>query len=345
MKKIISLFLAVLTVFACALPAFAADVSKIEDYKAKFVDMEGPEVNGLSVDYVAFSPKVKSGKKYPVVLYFHGMGQGGKPRAQIKENNFPLWASDDLQSRFHNGGAYLLVFRTHEEKNEYWDDKYIESVKAATDEFIKKNKSSVDTTRIYAGGFSMGGKMTLKMITSYPRFFAAAFPMCPAYTPTEEQYKAIANLPVWLFTSRYDVIAGYYSTGKTVWENICNYTNRPKDCRFTLFGMVCYPDGRKCPSNHHVWFAVSNDMFRYDGGKYPNAVTTNANGKEIELKYPEGVISWLNKYTSGYKGKSTQFTDLAKDNEEKSISLLGGILRSIPLAFLDTIKSIFKTDR
>lgn len=342
MKKILCFFIAVLTLVTCTLPVFGADVSKIENYKAAFVKIEGPEVNGMSVDYVAFSPKVSAGKKYPVVLYFHGMGQGSKPGDQIEENNFPLWADKELQAKFHNGGAYLLAFRSHEEKMEYWDDKYIASVKAAADEFISRHKSSVDLTRIYAGGFSMGGKMTFKMITSYPGYFAAAFPMCPAYKPTEAQYKAIADMPLWIFTSRYDVLAGYHSTGKTVWENVCSFTNRPNDCRLTLFGKVCYPDGKKCPSNHHVWYAVSNDMFTYDGGKYPNAVTTDATGKEIELKYPAGVITWLNRYTSSYNGRNDGFTDLAKDNKESSLDLLLGILRSIPLAFYDTLTAVLK---
>lgn len=340
MKKSICVIMAIITLIVCTLPVFGADVSKIKVYESKFVKMNGPEVKGLSVDYVAFSPKTETGKKYPVVLYFHGKGQGKEPGSQITENNFPLWASDELQAKFNNGGAYLLAFRSHEENNECWEDQYIESVKAAADEFIEKNKDYIDLSRIYAGGFSMGGKMTLKMITSYPGFIAASFPMCPAYFPTEEQYKAVADMPIWLFTSKYDVIAGYHSTGKVVWENICNYTNCPADCRFTLFGKVCYPDGKKTPSNHHVWFAVSNDMFSYDGGKYPNAETTDANNNEVNLVYPEGVISWLNRYTSNYDGTNDGFTDLAKSNNEGTFNLGLGILKSIPLAIFDTIMAI-----
>lgn len=342
MKKFLCVLFALVMTLACVIPAFGADVSKIEDYKAEFVFGEGPEVKGMKVDYMSFSPETEEGKKYPLVLYFHGKGQGEKPGDQIDINNFPLWASDELQAQFNNGGAYLIAFRSHEENNEYWDDKYIESVKAAADEFIEANKDSIDLTRIYVGGFSMGGKMTLKMMTSYPKFFAAAFPMCPAYFPSDEQYEAIADMPTWLFTSKYDVVAGYHSTGKVVWEKICEFTNCPEDCRFTLFGKVCYPDGKKCPSNHHVWFAVSNDMFSYDGGKYPNAVTTDANNETVELTYPDGVISWLNQYTSDYDGTDDGFTGLAEKNGTNDFDLLLGILKSLPLAFFDTIKAILK---
>ena len=37
----------------------------------------------------------------------------------------------------------------------------------------------------------MGGKMTLKMASSYPTFFAAAFPLCPAYAPSDEQIEEV----------------------------------------------------------------------------------------------------------------------------------------------------------
>lgn len=341
MKKVISLLFAILTVFGCLTPVFGADVSKIDDYKAMFVPGDGPETDGVKVDYVTFSPKVKSGKKYPLVIYFHGMGQGKEPGAQIEDNNISLWASDELQSRFNNGGAFLFVPRTHEESNEYWDDKYIISVKAAIDSFISQNKKSIDLTRIYVGGFSMGGKMTLKMITSYPGMFAAAFPMCPAYVPTENQFRAIENMPIWLSTSKYDIIAGYHSTGKRAWEGLCEYTNVPEKCRFTLFGKVVYPDGTKTPSNHHIWFAVSNDMFTYDGKTYPNTVTTDANGTKVYFKYPYGIISWLNKYTSEYDGSNAGYTGLASENSDSTLGLAWGILRSIPLAIIDTAKAVF----
>lgn len=345
MKKALCIVFAMMFALMSLTTAFAADPNKIDEYKSEFVKMSGPEVDGLVVDYMAFSPERSESAKRPLVVYFHGMGQGKKPGSQIQDNNFPFWASEELQSRFTTGGAYLLAFRSQEENNDEWDDKYITAVKAAIDEFIENNTDYIDTTRIYAGGFSMGGMMTLKMITSYPEFFAAAFPMCPAYFPTEDQYKAIENLPVWLIVSKYDVIAGWHTVSKIVWENICNYTKVPQDTRLTLFGKVCYPDGKKTPSNHHVWLPVSNDLFTYEEGKYYNAVTTDATGKEIELTSPDGVISWLCQYTSNYDGKETKFTDLAKDNNSSIMKLGGRIIYAVFMAFVETVKAVFKTGK
>lgn len=340
-KRFISALMSLIMLVMCIVPASAADVSKIDDYKAKFKAANGPEVNGIVTDYMYFSPKTAAKKKYPLVIYFHGMGQGSEPGAQIQDNNIALWASGELQSRFTNGGAFIFVPRTHEEKGEYWENNSIPSVKAAIDEFIKKNKTYIDLTRIYVGGFSMGGKMTLKMATSYPDFFAAAFPMCPAYTPSDEQLEAIADMPVWLIVSRFDVIAGYYTNSKDIWERFCKTTNIPKECRLSLLGRVCYPDGKKTASNHHVWFAASNDLFMYDGSDYVNMVTTDANGDSVQLKYPNGLIKWLCSHRSSYNGKALESTGLCEKNRESTGMMVLNILKTIPLMFADTVKSLF----
>ena len=340
MKKALCLFFCLLMAVSGCLPAFAADPNELPQLKEKFLDGSGPEIDGLTIDYVYYAPET-AGQKLPLVVYFHGAGQGRSPRAQIEENNFPLWASDEIQSRFTGGGAFLLVPRTHEEKGELWGDSYVAAMKATIDDFIAQHADSIDLTRLYVGGFSMGGKMTLKMASSYPQFFAAAFPMCPAYQPSTEQLKALADLPVWLFVSRFDIIAGYYTYSKKLWSEFCGVTNVPADCRLTLFGRVKDPAGRNTSSNHFVWLAVSNDLFTYEGGTYPNAVTTDANGDPVELVSPDGVVSWLCRYTSDYDGQPLTPTGTLAGNPDRLVSIVGKMLKAmLPLAF-DAVKTFF----
>ena len=319
---------------------FAADPNEIPALKEKFLDGAGPEVNGLSVDYVYFAPESPQGK-LPLVVYFHGAGQGAEPRAQIADNNFPLWAGDEIQRRFTGGGAYLLAMRSHEENGDYWNDEYVVSVKAAVDDFIAAHEATVDLTRIYVGGFSMGGKMTLKMASSYPDFFAAAFPLCPAYEPSDEQIEALADMPVWLIVSRFDIIAGYYTFSEDIWNRICETTHVPEDCRLTLFGRVKYPDGKNTSSNHFVWFALANDLFTYDGGPYPNAVTTDANGNEVELVSPDGVVSWLCRYTSDYAGEEMAPNGTLEGNPDEGYGRMDRILKTLFPLVADAICTFF----
>ena len=342
MKKAISLFISAVIIVSTAITVFAANPDELPQLKEKFKDGLGPPVNGVSVDYVYFEPENKNNEKLPLVIYFHGAGQGSEPRAQIEINNFPLWASDEIQQRFTGGGAYLLVPRSHEENGEHWDDKYVEIMKATIDDFISKHQDSIDITRIYVGGFSMGGKMTLKMASSYPGYFAAAFPLCPAYAPSEEQIKALSDLPVWLIVSRFDIIAGYYTFSKDIWKKLVETTNIPGDCRLTLFGTVKYPDGKKASSNHYVWVAVANDLFTYDEGKYPNAVTSDANGNEIELQSPDGVVSWLCGHTSGYDGKDLRPNGTLDGNPDEGYNGVSRILKSLFPILFDAFGSLFK---
>lgn len=65
--------------------------------------------------------------------------------------------------------------RSHEEQYLYWNDSMIVPLKAAIDDFIAQHRDTIDTTRIYIGGFSMGGKMTLKMTIAYPSFLRLRF--------------------------------------------------------------------------------------------------------------------------------------------------------------------------
>jgi len=338
-KRIICVILSLIMLMQLGIAAFAADPDSVDALKEKFKDGVGPEVDGLSVDYVYYAPENTAGEKLPLVLYFHGKDQGGKPRDQIDINNFPLWASDEIQQRFTGGGAYLFVPRSHEERNEYWSDEYVPAVKAALDDFIAQHADTIDMTRIYVGGFSMGGKMTLKTASSYPDFFAAAFPMCPAYNPSDEQLEAIADIPVWLLVSRFDIIAGYYTYSEDIWNRLCEKTNVPEECRLTLFGTVKYPNGKKTLSNHYVWFALANDMFTYDEGKYPNAVTTDATGKEIELISPDGVVSWLCAHTSDYSGGETQMNGTLAENPEGDY--IKPVLKALFPLVSDGIKTVF----
>ena len=341
MKKVLCLLLCAVLMTGAASAVFAADPAELPALKAKFADGEGPEVDGLSIDYVYYAPETDGDEKLPLVIYFHGAGQGSAPRAQIEENDFPLWASEEIQSRFTGGGAFLLVPRSHEERGEYWSDEYVACMKATVDDFIARNADRIDISRIYVGGFSMGGKMTLKMASSYPGLFAAAFPLCPAYAPSAEQIEELADMPVWLIVSRFDVIAGYYTFSKDIWIGLCEKTNVPEACRLTLFGRVKSPDGKNTSSNHFVWFALANDMFTYDGGKYPNAVTTDGNGNEIGLESPDGVVSWLCGFTSDYDGGELGPNGTLDGNPDAGYGRADRVIKTLFAIVADVIRSFF----
>ncbi len=342
-------FTAVLLALLCllAFPANASAISKdgsIDALKAEFLPGEGPTVGDLFVDYRYFSPvKENDTAKYPLIIWLHGMGDGSEEGKQVQKSNIAYWASDEFQARFDPvGGAFIFAPRSREEKAKFWDNDLIEPLKAAIDDFIAKNRDNIDVTRIYVGGYSMGGKMTLKMAVAYPEMFAAIFPICPAWSPSEEQLSLIADIPVWVTSSTRDPLVSYYLAVTPTWQRLINVSNVKADCRFSTLTKVCYHDGQKTQSSHHAWFAVNYDMFSLDGGDYPYMSIVNGLGEEIKLTYPDGMISWLTQYTSDYDGApSVGSGNITPENDSSSMIYFDSIVDFFNALFAG-IAAIFK---
>lgn len=311
MKKIVSLFMALLLCALCAASVNAVSMDKgIEELQYAFVSGVGPEIGGFTIDYRYYSPvKTADNGKYPLVIWLHGMGDGATEGRPVIKSNIAYWSSDEFQSRFGNaGGAFIFAPRSLEEDNIYWSNELIEPLKAAIDSFISKHKDNIDLSRIYIGGYSMGGKMTLKMAIAFPEMFAAAFPICPAWSPTTDLLEKIADMPVWITSSTRDPLVNYYFAVTPTWENLISVSTVAEKCRFSTLTRVCYEDGKNTSSNHHAWFAINHDMFSSENGDYPNMTTVNGKGEEVKLTYPNGMISWLSQHTSDYDGTPTTGT-------------------------------------
>lgn len=305
LKKIISFLLAsILVCSICSASAFAGN--DIDYLREKFVFGKGPETEGFAIDYRYYSPvKENDGTKYPLVIWLHGMGDGAYDGRQIERSDIALWASESYQSRFkESGGAFILAPRSVEEKSLYWTNELIYPLRAAIDDFISKNAANVDLSRIYVGGYSMGGKMTLKMAVAYPELFAAIFPICPAWVPGEDATEKIADIPVWLVSGANDPLVSYFTMVTPTWNNIISQNNKPENCRFSTLAVTAYSNGLPTSSGHHSWFAVNADMFSSKNGNYPNMKTVDGNGNKIKLAYPDGMISWLSDFESDYDGST-----------------------------------------
>lgn len=276
----------------------------IETLQKKFFYGSGPQRNGYSIDYRYYSPVGRrDSTKYPLVIWLHGMGDGSYDGKQIESSNIALWASDEYQSRFKGTkGAFILAARSVEEEGLYWTDELIYPLRAAIDAFVDDNWYNIDPERIYIGGYSMGGKMTLKMAVAYPEMFAAAFPICPAWVPGTDATSIISDMPVWLTSGASDPLVNYYAMTMPTWKNIISESNVPGKCRFSTLTRTAYANGLPTSSGHHSWFAVNNDMFSSRNGNYPAMRTVDGNGKRVTLSYPDGMISWLSSFRSDFDG-------------------------------------------
>jgi len=169
--------------------------------------------NDITLPYADYTPKTTN-KKSPLIIWLHGGGEGGTdPSIPLIANRAANYAAPEIQAYF--GGAYVLV----PQSPTFWmdkgdgtytrgevNDKYNESLMALIENYVAEHPN-IDKERIYLGGCSNGGYMTLKLLLLRPDYFAAAFPSALAYHTkhiSKEQLQTIKDIPIWFIHSKDD---------------------------------------------------------------------------------------------------------------------------------------------
>ena len=233
----------------------------------------------LTLSYASFTPESRAGKS-PLIIWLHGGGEGGTdPSIPLIANRAANYASDEIQAIF--GGAYVLVpqcpgawmhnaegVTTHGEVN----DIYNEGLMALIRDFVASNPN-IDKDRIYVGGCSNGGYMTLKLILLYPDYFAAAFPSALAYQSqyiSDEQIQSIKQVPIWFVHSKDDPVTIPEKTVVPVYQRL-TAAGAP-DVHFTYYDHVVDITGFFGGENYHYnghwsWIYCHANQCRrdYDG--------------------------------------------------------------------------------
>jgi predicted peptidase len=177
-----------------------------------------------------YSPNMGRGKR-PLIIWLHGGGEGGnETEIAYTGNNVVNLSSEKVQIIF--GGAYVLAPQVptmwmddgYGLYTESGQSKYVTALKALIDEFVECH-SDIDINRIYIGGCSNGGFMTMRMIIDYPGFFAAAYPVCEALYDkviTDQNIEGIKNTPIWFTHAKNDTIVNPETTVIPTYERLLN---------------------------------------------------------------------------------------------------------------------------
>ncbi len=221
LKSIMSLFVVLaMCVSSCIVfaevtaesPLTAKDVMTKETYVAS---------DGTELPYRLYVPEdYNAERKYSFLLFLHGAGNRGNDNEdQVRKNT-------GLLDRIINGETVTYSDATIDSSKEFImvapqcmsDYQWVDTPWGATPdpsynideiaksqymtavvELIDKMKAdySLNPSRMYITGLSMGGFGTWDLITRYPGLFAAAIPMGGAGDPNKSEI--IANTPVWTF--------------------------------------------------------------------------------------------------------------------------------------------------
>ncbi|MEQ6388463.1 prolyl oligopeptidase family serine peptidase [Bacillaceae bacterium S4-13-58] len=157
-----------------------------------------------TLTYAEYIPKKGNQQKHPLFIWLHGAGEGGTdPTVAIGGTKVVNFNTEEIQDHLHN--AYILVPQTHG----FWMEGFIgfgdgtsiyqEALMSLIEEYMASHLD-IDPNRIYIGGYSNGGYMTMLMLRDYPDFFAAGLPTCEALRDdliTKKDISNLAKTPIW----------------------------------------------------------------------------------------------------------------------------------------------------
>lgn len=261
---------------------------------------------GVSLRYASFKPKGTTGGKTPLIIWLHGAGEGGEEtKIAVLGNRVTNLAKELIQSHFGDGGAHVLVpqaptmwmdlngdsIYNTDLPNSDGKSYYTEALMHLIDDYVDHHYE-IDRNRIYIGGCSNGGYMTIQMLIHFPDYFAAAFPIAEAYHVdwlSEERLERLKHIPIWLIHSKDDpVVQVADREGLLDHYTVALYrrlvARGAKDVHLSLFESVIdtsntYQDQEGNPYTYHGHFSWIYAL-------------NNACGLEIDGKYCR-LFEWL----------------------------------------------------
>ncbi|MEL6141842.1 MAG: prolyl oligopeptidase family serine peptidase, partial [Bacteroidota bacterium] len=250
---------------------------------------------GKEMSYAAFSPETDQ-KKVPLIIWLHGGGEGGTdPAIPLLANRATNYAGEDIQHIF--GGAYVLVPQsptfwmqkpdgqpTWGNGNDRWNEHLMDLIR----QFVTDNPN-IDQDRIYVGGCSNGGYMSIKLLLLHPDYFAASFPSASAYKAeflTDEEVEQLSKLPIWLIHAQDDPVTKADETATPTYQRLI--AAGAQDVHYSLYDHVVDITGFFGGDNFHymghfswIYCHANECRLDYDG----SPVTVNDK--------PVTIMEWL----------------------------------------------------
>jgi predicted peptidase len=163
--------------------------------------------SGEAMEYRLFvPPDYDAAKKYPIVLWLHGAaGRGSDNFSQLSGGNSAgahFWTTPENQAKYH-----ALVLAPQVDVTKGWARPHANTPPVAIRLALEildavEKQYSIDRSREYVAGQSMGGEGVWAALSIAPERFAAATALCgygDAYL-----IPRVAKVPVWIFQGEED---------------------------------------------------------------------------------------------------------------------------------------------
>ena len=160
----------------------------------------------VSSNYILDLPKDYSERTdWPLVVYLHGYSESGNDLEMVKQNGPPKLVAEGKQFPF-------VVVSPQCPSGFYWRGNVIMGL---IDHIVENY--SIDTSKVYMTGKSMGGYGTWQISHEYPERFAAIAPIAGGGLFVSPYFMdRLKGLPVWAFHDKRDDLVPYQESVRMV---------------------------------------------------------------------------------------------------------------------------------
>ncbi|MBN2696844.1 MAG: prolyl oligopeptidase family serine peptidase [Bacilli bacterium] len=226
----------------------------------------------VKLNYLLYLPLGE--KDLPLIVWLHGAGEGGTDeRIAFLGNPVSRLVEPVIQDKFSKAAVLFPQAPT------FWMDDgtgtytkngnsmYTKALHGLIDNVIR-HENSIDKHRVYIGGCSNGGYMTVNLLKHYPEMFAAAFPVCEAFRDkwlSDDDIAILSNKPIWFVQAKNDTVVVPESFVIPTFERLQRM--KAKELHLTLLDSVAdwsssYFDKDDKPYEYHghfSWIHALND--------------------------------------------------------------------------------------
>ena len=256
--------------------------SRIVTSTREWGEAKSHTAEGYTLTYKGFEPDRlrEDGVLNPLVIWLHGAGEGGTdPDISVLGNDVTELSYPKIQSHFIKGkqqGAYVLAAQTPTMWMNSGDGNnnggtghsiYTKTLKSLIDKFIADN-GDIDPNRIFVGGCSNGGYMTMEMAINYGNFFRGFYPCCEAYSDsfvTDEDIQKLKDYPMWFIHASNDRTVNPSNFTLATYQRLM--AAGAKDVHLSYFTDVRGTQGNPRGNNydgHWSWIYIFRDEVEFD---------------------------------------------------------------------------------
>ena len=199
----------------------------------------------ISLNYLLDLPEdyeENSDKKFPLLLFLHGMGERGNDLSMLYTNGIPKLIAEGTKFPF-------ITVMPQCPETSFWTEES-KSLKKLIDDLIENY--NVDKNRIYITGLSMGGYGTYEMLARYPDLFAAAIPICGGigsmHTPMN--LLLLKDIPLWIFHGKIDDVVPVKES-EDIYKALTSID--AEDLHITIYPDLKHDSWTRTYDNHEVY--------------------------------------------------------------------------------------------